>query len=240
VSARQSALHDRARQAVKSVLEGEDAAVEAAADELLSVLKPRGATFGRSALSAEDQAFLGELLERRFGLALEQTERRLVAQARGDLHQALATPEADAEREAATSIDLDLSVRAALGPSFAAYAGYQRGLLLGGAQRRLFDDALPRAAATREGAIQALGTVRADPRAELGTALRDALTELVGTLERAVVAEASAAERQGEQLSSEVFGPLRALREVLAEMMRVGEPRATTRDTQKLAASLDS
>jgi GTPase Era involved in 16S rRNA processing len=238
VGARQADLHDRARDAVRSVIEGEDAALEAAADELLSVLKPRGATFGRSALSADDQAFLGELLERRFTLALEQTERRLVAQVRGGLAQALADTEADDPTPAGA--DLDLRVRAALGPAFAAYAGYQRGLLRGGGLRRLFEDALPRAAATREGAVQALATVRVDARAELGGALRDALTELAETLERTVVAEATDAERHGEQLSSEVFGPLRALREVLAEMMRVGDPQPTAGDAKKLAPSLDS
>jgi hypothetical protein len=114
-------------------------------------------------------------------------------------------------------------VRAALGAPFAAYLGYQRGLLRAGGLRRLFDDTLPRALATREGAVQALAVIRADARAELGLSLRDTLAELVGSLERAVLAEALAAEQHGEQLSSEVFGPLRALREVLAEMMRVSE-----------------
>ena len=41
-------------------------------------------------------------------------------------------------------------------------------------------------------------------------------------------------------LSSEVFGPLRALREVLAEMMRVGDPRPLPVEPKNLAASLDS
>ncbi|MCA9532187.1 MAG: dynamin family protein [Myxococcales bacterium] len=220
IGARHAELQDQARDAVRAVVAGEEAALEAAADELLSVLKPRGATFGRSALSADDQAFLGELLERRFTLALEQAERRLVAQVRGALAQAMAGTRP--EDEQASPIDLDLRVRAALGSPFSAYLGYQRGLLRGGALRRLFEDSLPRAVASRQGAVAALGVVRADARGELGGSLRDVLAELVGSLERAVVAEAAAAEQHGEQLSSEVFGPLRALREVLAEMMRVG------------------
>lgn len=241
IAARQADLQDQARDAGRAVIAGEDAALEAAADELLSVLKPRGTTFGRSALSTDDQAFLGELLERRFTFALEQAERRLIAQVRGVLVQALA--DADAGPEAAPEslgVDVDLRVRSALGPAFAAYQGYQRGLLRGGGLRRLFDDTLPRAAATRDGAVQALAVVRADARTELGPALRDALVELVGTLERTVIARASEAERHGEQLSSEVFGPLRALREVLAEMMRVGDPHSLVRDPKNLAASLDS
>ena len=43
-----------------------------------------------------------------------------------------------------------------------------------------------------------------------------------------------------EQLTREVFGPLRALREVLAEMMRVGDPRPLPVEPKNLAASLDS
>ncbi|MEZ4325447.1 MAG: dynamin family protein [Polyangiales bacterium] len=221
VGARQADLTDQARDVVRAVVAGEEAALEAAADELLSVLKPRGATFGRSALSADDQAFLGELLERRFTLALEQAERRLVAQVRGVLAQAMAGTRPEEEQD--SPIDLDLRVRAALASPFSAYLGYQRGLLRGGGLRRLFDEALPRAVANRQGAVAALSVVRADARAELGGALRDALGELVGSLERAVLAEARAAEQHAEHLSSEVFGPLRALREVLAEMMRVAE-----------------
>lgn len=241
VGARQGDLHEQARDAVRSMIAGEDAAIEAAADELLSVLKPRGTTFGRTPLSADDQAFLGELLTRRFTLALEQAERRLLAQVRGVLVQALEGAEATSEPTATSpGLDVDLRVRSALAPPFAAYHGYQRGLLRGGGLRRLFDDALPRAAATREGAVQALAVVRADARAELGSALRDALVELVDTLERSVIAEAHEAERHGEQLTREVFGPLRALREVLAEMMRVGDPRPLAEDAKNLAASLDS
>ncbi len=226
VGASHGDLLDMSRDAIRDVVSGLDSAFEAAADELLSVLKPRGLQFGRGGLGADDQAFLADLLERRVTLAVEQVERRLVAQVRGRLATAFAGSVREEDPELESHVDLDVHVRAALQPAFAAYLGYQRGMLRGGGLRRFFDEILPRADTTKEGASAALAVLRADARAELSAGLRDALTELAGALERSVVAEAGVAEKRAEHLSADVFGPLRALREVLAEMMRVHKSRA--------------
>lgn len=188
---------------------------EAAARELLHVVERPATTglgqFGRNAIDAEERGFISEALERSAAHAVEKSERRLLAQARGVLAQAATAPVRGG----------DPHLRAAIGPAFAAFAGLQRGLLRVGL-RRYFEEVLPRGEVTAEAVDRGLAAYRADARSELLPALREQARELVATLAKDERAAATALRAEREEIVSRVFEPLRALRDVLDELERHG------------------
>ncbi|HJL36882.1 MAG TPA: dynamin family protein, partial [Polyangiaceae bacterium LLY-WYZ-15_(1-7)] len=197
--------------AVRALDRDLDEAFEAAADEVLGFVRPRAHRFAEHGVHPEDRAFLADLLERRLRHALDRCEARLVARLRGVLHGAAAGGEGDAA-------EIGERVRGAIRPPLSAFWGYQRGVLAGGSLRRFFEEVLPRADLEREALAGALMRARSAPRDEL----RPPLVEAAEALHRALVqerddaVEALAAERH--HAAAAVFGPLRALREVLAEI----------------------
>ncbi|MEQ8889448.1 MAG: hypothetical protein RID93_17530, partial [Sandaracinaceae bacterium] len=160
----------------------------------------------------EDRAFLAEVIEQRLGAATEACEARLVSRTRGILAKSGAGLGLDAS-------DLDRRVRAAVAPSMARFSGFQSGMLTGGALRRFFEDDLPRAELAVEPLAEALSVARAHPRESLRPHLQEALGDLGGDLERVRQAAIEASRASREQLRDRVYEPLRALREVLEELV---------------------
>ena len=163
---------------------------------------------GGAALEAEERRLAWDALSRRAAAAIESTERRVIARARGVVGDALgAEPEPpEAAPAAAVEASLDLRVRACLSPALAGFGGYQRARL---------------AHPGREGGRgDALGGLRAQARDQLLRPLRDGASELVAQVEGEGIARAEAASERAAALSDEVYAPLRALRHVLAEATR--------------------
>ena len=115
---------------------------------------------------------------------------------------------------------LALRVEAAIAPPVAAFGGFQAGLLSGGALRRFFDEVLPTATLSVKPIADALGQARAFPREGLKPALDLATAELLRELERDVGATGEAARRDWERLRARTYEPLRALHEVLEELVQ--------------------
>ena len=188
-----------------------DEAFETAAHEVLGFVRPRASRLSRHGAHAEDRAFLADLLERRLRDAIERCERRLLAQLRGRLGDADGDVEAVSER-----------LRALLRPALAAHWGYQRGVLEGGTLRRFFDEILPRA----ELDVAVLGAALARGRVDSQTELRPALVEALELLQRERIdareAEVRVLDETRRREAERVFGPLRALLEVLREVAPAG------------------
>ncbi|MBX3251759.1 MAG: dynamin family protein, partial [Myxococcales bacterium] len=189
-----------------------DEAFEAAADEVLTFVRPRATRLSRHGAHPEDRAFLAELLERRLREATERCERRLVAQLRGRLAPIATT-------------GLEERLRPAIAPALAAHWGYQRGVLEGGALRRFFEEVLPRAELERGALVAALARGRVDVRTELRPPLVEAVEQLQRSLVRDREARVEALEVERRATSRRVFAPLRALAEVLGEI--AGTPPTT-------------
>jgi hypothetical protein len=189
-----------------------DAAFVQAAEEVLAFVRPRRSRFASHGADPEDRVFLAEALERRLGQAADALAARLVPRARGILA-------ATAEHLAMSTDDLDLRVRAAVLSPLGLYVGFQRGVLRGGALRRFFEDTLPGAKLDVDALAQALGTLRADPLSELRPNLEDSLRELVALLGQEQRSRLDDARLAREKTAATVFGPLRALRTVLAEAL---------------------
>ena len=185
-----------------------DAGFLAAADEVLAFVRPRRHSFATHGAHREDRVFLADVLERQLHTAVQNCERRLMATLRGHLGS-------DGEDH---EVPWEASLRQAILAPLAIFWGYQRGLLAGGALRRFFDDVLPHAELEREPLAAALARSRADIDAELRPALTGAVEELHGELLAHLQARIEAIQRASDRLSGGVFGPLRALRAVLAEI----------------------
>jgi hypothetical protein len=110
-------------------------------------------------------------------------------------------------------------VEAAIEPPVAAFGGFQAGLLSGGALRRFFDEVLPTATLSVRPIADALGQARAHPREGLRPALESAIAELSRGLERDVASALEGAGRDWERLRAQTYEPLRALHEVLEELV---------------------
>jgi len=205
-------LTDAVDEAVAHLDAERDRALEAGAREVLAFVQPRRSRFARHGAHREDRAFLADVLDRRLTAAVDAAATRLLAKARG-------TVVASARGLGLEPVVLEARVRAALAPPLAAHVGYQRGLLAGGALRRFFDEVLPRATLEREALVEALGPAGADPRVELRPALLDALGELVGGLDREREEARAREVRRHEEATATIYGPLRALRGVLAELI---------------------
>ncbi len=187
-------------------------AFEAAAVEVLSFVRPRTNRFARHGADLEDRAFLAEVIEGRLERAMGASERRLVAQMRG----LLAEPAGALGLDAAA---LDGRVRGAVAPVMARFRGFQEGVLAGGALRRFFEDDLPHAELAKEPLAEALMGARAHPRERLRPELREALRGLGDALEAHRQARILEVQAEGEQLRDRLYEPLRALREVLEELV---------------------
>ncbi|RLB53665.1 MAG: hypothetical protein DRJ42_11380, partial [Deltaproteobacteria bacterium] len=170
--------------------------------------------FARHGADPEDRAFLAAALEARLGRAADGLAARLMPRVRALLAEG-------AELIGVERSELQRRVRAAVMEPLSLYVGYQRGVLHGGALRRFFENVLPSVELEVEKLAQALRTVRVDPVAELRSALEDSLRELLATFDEERSQNAIEARAALESTASTVFGPLRALRAVLAEAVPV-------------------
>ena len=205
-------LPDAIDEALSSLERAQEQAFVAAAEEVLAFVRPRTNRFAKHGADLEDRAFLAEVIEQRLGAATEACEARLVSRTRGILAKSGAGLGLDPS-------DLDRRVRAAVAPSMARFSGFQSGMLTGGALRRFFEDDLPRAELAVEPLAEALSVARAHPRESLRPHLQEALGDLGGELERVRQAAIEASRASREQLRDRVYEPLRALREVLEELV---------------------
>lgn len=187
-------------------------AFDAAAEEVLAFVRPRTHRFAKHGTDLEDRAFLADVIEGRLAAATRACEARLVSRARATLAEAVAPLGID-------TAALDARVRAAVAPAIARFSGYQSGLLAGGALRRFFDEDLPRAELVKETLSEALAAMRAHPSEALKPALQDALSDLATDLERERTRAMEHARAEGERLRDRAYEPLRALREVLEELV---------------------
>lgn len=182
-----------------------DSAFEAAADEVLSFVRPRRNRFARHGVHPEDRAFLIEVLERGVHSAVNACERRLRARLRGVF----------AEVE-----DPGSELDSALGPALAGFLGYQRGRLASGAIERFFDESLPQAELQRTAIAAALAPARADAREELRRPLEESVTALHSAVDGRLAERLEhLADRDAVQ-RTRVFAPMESLREVLVEIAR--------------------
>ena len=183
-----------------------------AAAEVLTFVRPRTSRFARHGVDREDRAFLAEVLERRVAAAVEHASAVLIAQVAQllvDAGGALAGDAADAHARCVAALD----------PPLAAFVGYQRGLLAGGALSHFFAEVLPRVELVPGAIVPHLAAAVPDLRTELRPALLDAAAELVQALEatRSTASRTTAAAR--EALRRGTFAPLGALREALADLV---------------------
>jgi hypothetical protein len=193
---------------------GQSAAIVEAAREVLSFVRPRAGRFGTHDADPEDRAFLSELLVAR----LDQLSDRVATRLSGALAERLATA---GPLSAALGADLVRTrVQAAVATPFAHFAGYQGGVLEGGAMRRFFDDSLPTLTLSEAPVAEALAAVRAHPRDVLKPLLEASVESLLEALRRDLEACAAQATREEASLLARTYEPLRALREVLAELVR--------------------
>ena len=194
--------------AVRAFERDVDEAFSAAAEEVLSFVRPRRSRFARQGTDPEDRAFLADVLERRLSVAVDRCEARLVARLRALL------------ADVGANEDLGETLRAFVRPPLAAFWGFQRGILEGGALKRFFDDVLPQVELARGPIAGALGTSRADVGRELRTPLASAVTELQARLDAELGAALAAHESAEQARAWRLVGPLHALREVLGEISR--------------------
>ena len=197
--------------AIDALEEGQSRGFEDAAREVLAFVRPRTSRFATHGADPEDRAFLAEVIENRLEQASDAAAARLATAVEARLAPALAGTELEST--------LGARVRGAIGAPLAAFSGYQAGLLSGGALRRFFEEVLPHAQLEVAGIAEALGVARAHPRDRLRPTLEAALAELVTSLERESRAIATAAHRSREQLRTRTYEPLRALHEVLGELV---------------------
>ena len=187
-------------------------AFEEAAAEVLSFVRPRTNRFATHGADPEDRAFLAEVIQNRLDQASESTAARL--------GEALGQAISPALEGTGLESTLPMRVEAAIAPPVAAFGGFQAGLLSGGALRRFFDEVLPTATLSVKPIADALGQARAFPREGLRPALDLAAAELLRELERDVGATGEAARRDWERLRARTYEPLRALHEVLEELVQ--------------------
>ena len=207
-----SELTDAVDDALEALDRAQAQSFDAAAEEVLAFVRPRTNRFATHGADLEDRQFLAEVIEERLSSAARACEARLVARVRAVLAAPAAPLGLDGQ-------GVDGRVRAAIAPAMARFAGYQGGLLAGGALRRFFEEDLPRAELAKEPLAEALGAARAHPAEALRPALQDALADLAADLERDRTRAITDARAEAERLRDCVYEPLRALREVLEELV---------------------
>ncbi|MFK7985719.1 MAG: dynamin family protein [Sandaracinaceae bacterium] len=205
-------LPEIADTSIRAFERAQEGAFGTAADEVLAFVRPRSNRFAKHGADLEDRAFLAEVIQERLDRAAEDCERRLVAKVRAALSGAAAS--VGVQRPA-----LDARVRATIAPAMARFVGVQRGLLIGGALRRFFEDDLPRAELEKEPIAEALSAARAHPREHLRPELQEALSELARSLETDRTDAIATLRRDRRAQIDAVYEPLRALRDVLSELV---------------------
>ena len=195
----------------------EQAQADAAA-EVLTFVRPRTNRFARHGVDREDRAFLAEVLERRVAAAVEQARTVLVARAAHLLAEADGEVSADAAPHLART-------DAAFAEPLAAFVGYQRGLLAGGALDRFFADELPRAELVPAAIIPHLAAAVPSLSVELRPGLLEAAGELTQALEAARTSAMTLEADAREALRRGTYAPLVALREALTDLV-AARPRA--------------
>jgi GTP-binding protein EngB required for normal cell division len=182
-----------------------------AADEVIAFVRPRRNRFARHGVDPEDRTFLAEVLDRRVTAAAQSFEARAIARVRAAV-AAVRTPIAWSDELT------DAKIRDAVGSPVALFVGISRGTLRSGALARFFRDVLPSAELTTDAIVRELDRVRTDPRVDLRPVLAESLAKLGVELERARIAALDALQAEERALADRVYGPLAALRSVLAEL----------------------
>lgn len=193
---------------------GQSAAIVEGAREVLSFVRPRSGRFGTHDADPEDRAFLTELLVGRFEQLSDRVATRLAAAIASRIVGASVAVSADGWVGLVRS-----RVETATSAPFAHFAGYQAGLLEAGAVRRFFDEVLPTLTLSEAPVADALASLRASPRDTLRHPLETSLEALLESLASELEARAGAAAREEAALRSRTYDPLRALRDVLSELV---------------------
>ncbi|MBN8616120.1 MAG: dynamin family protein, partial [Deltaproteobacteria bacterium] len=193
---------------------GQSTAIVEAAREVLSFVRPRSGRFGTHDADPEDRAFLTELLVGRFDQLSDRVATRLASALAERILVASSALAHDAWPALVRS-----RVDASVGAPFAHFAGYQAGLLEAGAVRRFFDDVLPTLTLSEAPVADALASLRASPRDVLRPQLEASLEALLESLARELEGRAAQATRDEAALRSRTYDPLRALRDVLSELV---------------------
>jgi len=150
-------LADAVEGAIEAYEHEQRAAFEAAAREVISFVRPRTSRFARHGADLEDRTFLAEVIEQRLAHASSECEALLLRSAGEVLRTPAGTLGIDGD-------GLDRRIRVAIAPAMARFAGFQDGVLAGGALRRFFEEDLPRAELAIEPLTEALASHRAHPR----------------------------------------------------------------------------
>lgn len=189
----------------------QDRAFEEAAAEVLSFVRPRTSRFATHGADPEDRAFLAEVIQNRLDQAGDAALRRLD-------EEIVTTCEAALSKSGFEG-HLRMRIDATFSPVFAAFGGFQAGLLAGGALLRFFDEVLPTITLGVGPIAEALGQARAHPRERLRPSLESGMQQLLRGLEEDLRAAAELAEREWEYTRARTYEPLRVLHEVLEELV---------------------
>ncbi len=189
----------------------QERAFEEAAAEVLSFVRPRTSRFATHGADPEDRAFLAEVIQNRLEQASESTSRQLKEEFAIALGATLA--------ESGFETHLSPRIDATIAPAFAAFGGFQAGLLSGGALPRFFDEVLPTITLSVGPIAEALGHTRAHPRERLRPALESGMARLFRALEEDVRTAAELAHHEWEYTRARTYEPLRVLHEVLEELV---------------------
>jgi GTP-binding protein EngB required for normal cell division len=206
-----TAASDRAMDSIDT---GQAQAVVEAAREILSFVRPRAGRFGTHDSDPEDRAFLHELLVARIEQVVDGAATTLANDVTKSITEALS-----ASLPADASHIIRAEVHASVSAPFAHFIGLQSGSLQS-FLRRFFDEALPAATLSEQALADALGPLRASTRDELRPRLDTSLERLTQTLARRLRGQAQGEERAEALLVARTYEPLRALREVLSELVR--------------------
>ncbi|MDH5491204.1 MAG: dynamin family protein [Myxococcales bacterium] len=188
-----------------------------AAEEVLHFVRPRAHLFASHGAHREDRAFLHEILLRRLDGAMEGEESHLV-----ELLLTILAPALSAESLATDALLAQPELRELIGAKlaipFGALRGYQRGLLVGGALHRFFDEVLSRAELDPARVASALSRARPDLRAELRPGVVSAVAAIVSRIDALRTARIHGLEQQVSALDHRVLAPMLALQDGIGEL----------------------
>jgi Flp pilus assembly protein TadD len=211
IAATEPAASSDLEHALDALEAGQSQAFVDAAKEVLSFVRPRTSRFATHGTDPEDRAFLRDAIQARLDAAAESAAHTLLEAVVARLETAASGTE--------LARTLRLRAQAAVAPPLAALAGYQGGLLAGGALRRFFDEILPTADLKVAIIADSLSAARAHPREILRPALEAALASLFRDLAREAKSGAEDALLVRDRERSRTFEPLRTLHEALSELL---------------------
>ena len=212
-------LRDAAEVTLVALTTDLDEAFLAAGREVLSFVRPRRHRFARHGADREDRVFLADVMERQLGGAADAFERRLVARVRARCFDALEIARSDGGGADLDGNAVDGKVRSAVRTPVAVWVGLQRGLLRGGGLERFFEKSLPALDLEEAAVASALALSGSDPMQDLRPPLIQALSELAAGFEDDCVKRVREGRTLHEGQRRSLFGPLQALRDVLAEVV---------------------